>query len=525
MARTLYRIYLYLVFTVLLGFAAFSLSSLLSTLLRFTGLLGAFESAPSSSEVVQNIVLAAIALVVSLALGGLHYWLIRRDIAQDPGAARGAVRSLFLNLAQAVAALVAFFAGAIVLQQVWQPDSFDVSGALAATLVAAAVFALEQIERGRSAPAAGVPMVLQRLHLYGVQVIVLLASIAYWLSAIDTTVRAILIGLNLIPNPCLLLRAEQQPPGFHCDLTSQLLGQWLAVLWAAAAWGLYTWLARGDTRSVLRKVAQYAGFIAGLISSIVGVERAAELALRSAFGLVYDFPAALASDFDFFPALLFGLVAMVVYGIWLTTEAPATPLGQQGTELTTMALAAVVLGVPFYIAIGLLLHGFVESAVTGALYPIDSFAASLALLISGLAHPFIAFELRRRTTADVPIGPRRGFVLAGLAAGALAGVIGGAIALYLLITAQFGSPVSADWPVNARTDAVVFLVGGFVAGIHLWRTIAERSLVGRPTPAVPSAAGQPGAIESVLDELLAGRITREQAARIQALTHGEGGKP
>ncbi len=521
MARTLYRIFLYLISTVLLGFAAFGLDSLLNTLLRLTGLRGAFESAPSSSEVVQNIVLAAIALVVFLALGGPAYWLIRRDIAQEPSAARGAVRSLFLNLAQAVAALVAFYAGASVLRQVWQPDSFGVSGALAATLVAAAVFALEQIERSRSAPAPGAPMVLQRLHLYGVQVLILLASIGYWLSAIDSTVKAI-----LTPNTC-----EDITGTPSCNLAGLLLGQWLAVLWAAAAWGLYTWLARGDTRSVLRKVAQYAGFIAGLISVIVGVERAAELGLRSAFG-VGTMPAdlgvrgALAGDFDFFAPLLFGLVAMVVYGIWLTTEAQATPLGQQGTELTTMALAAVVLGVPFYIAIGQLLHGFVESAVAGTSFSHDSLAASLALLISGLAHPFIAFELRRRTTKDVPIGPRRGFVLAGLAAGALAGVIGGAIALYLVITAQLGSPVSADWPVNARTDAVVFLVGGFVAGIHLWRTIAERSLVARPTPAVPSAAGQPGAIESVLDELLAGRITREQAAaRIQALTHGERGRP
>jgi hypothetical protein len=329
---------------------------------------------------------------------------------------------------------------------------------------------LEQIERSRSAPAPGAPLVLQLLHLYGVQFNVLFFSIGYWTRATDTTVGVVFAAPNMVRSPCVLPPFVHQPPGFHFDLMSHLLGEWLAVLWVAAAWGCYARLACGDTRSVLRKVTQFAGFVAGMISAVVGVQRAAELALRSAFGLGTSLAAALADNFDLFPARQFGLVAMLVYDIWLMTEAPATPLGQQGTELTTMALAAVVLGVPFYIAVVQLVHGSIESAVTGSPYPNDNLAASLVLLISGLVHPFVAFELGQRTTTDVPVGLRRGFVLAGFAAGALAGAIGAAIALYLLITAQLGSPVSAGWQVNARMGAVVFLVGGFVAGNHSWRT-------------------------------------------------------
>src|SRR5690349_13856194 len=84
MARTLYRIYLYVVALVMLGFAGFGLGSLLHTLLLNTPLRGQYEPVPAGADLVQTAVLASTALVVALALGGVHYWLIRRDIAADP---------------------------------------------------------------------------------------------------------------------------------------------------------------------------------------------------------------------------------------------------------------------------------------------------------------------------------------------------------------------------------------------------------------------------------------------------------
>lgn len=526
MARTLYRIFLYFVLTVMLGFAAFSLGSLLSTLLRLTALRGA-ASAPTGTELVQNTVLAAIGLVFFLAVGGLFYWLIRRDIAQDAGAARGGVRALFLNLAQAAAALIALFMGISAFQATMQSFySPDASVPVAVTLVAVAVLALEQFERTRFAPAPGAPIVLQRLHVYGVQVVVLLTSISLWFNAIYASVRVLFADWGLIPNACYMSPAELPPMPVDCPLARELPAQWLTVVWAVAIWGLYIWLARGDARSVLRKVAQFLGFVVGLISTIAGVEQAAELGLRSAFGLESNVPAALAFNFDFFQALIFGAVVMAAYGIWLVKEASVSPMGDRGTKLTALALSAIVLGVPFYVAIVQLLHGLMESAVTGAAVSHERLAASLGLLIAGLAHPVVAFALRQRSTAEAPIGPRRGFVLAGLAVGALAGTIGGAITLYLLITALLGSPVGANWPANARLGAEVLLVGGYVAGVHLWRMLAEQKLMPHRAPAVAPGASEStasGAIEAVLDDLLAGRITRDQAAaRLRQLLPHDG---
>src|SRR5690349_14301307 len=95
--RSLYRIYLYLVCTVLLGFAAYGVGSLLGDLLLRTPLRRADETPPDARAIVQAVVLAAVALIVAAGVGGLHYWLIRRDLAQDAGAAHGAVRTLALN--------------------------------------------------------------------------------------------------------------------------------------------------------------------------------------------------------------------------------------------------------------------------------------------------------------------------------------------------------------------------------------------------------------------------------------------
>src|SRR5258708_12484115 len=106
LARTLYRIYLYTVWMILLLFATGATAAFLAVVLRTTGL----DSNPQSlsqSEIVQPAAFAVIAWLIAATLGGFHYWLIRRDIAQDPAAGQGPVRALYLNLIEAIAALVA----------------------------------------------------------------------------------------------------------------------------------------------------------------------------------------------------------------------------------------------------------------------------------------------------------------------------------------------------------------------------------------------------------------------------------
>jgi hypothetical protein len=518
MARSLYRIFLYLVVHVMLTFAAISLGSLLTTLLALTSLRGPSDP-PTSAQLVQSTVLASVGVVFFVALGGLFYWLIRRDIKQDPGAARGGVRAFFLNFAQGIAALFALFAGVSVFQGLGQYYAVDVTGPLAALLVAAGVFVLEQLERRRGDPAPGAPIVLQRLHFYAVQVIVLIAAMSIWSNAITTTVQLVAGQYNAYaPYACQPASyAPAGPPG--CSQTSLLLGLWLAVLWTAVVWVAYFLLARRDSHSVLRVIAQFAGFVIGLIGVLMGVERAVELGLRFAFGLESSFLPALATSYDFLSPLLFGAVVLAGYGIWLERDSAKNPLGEIGTELTTLAVTGITLGFAFYIAVVALLYQLGEAAFAGAAISTATLAANLALLFTGLAHPLIALELRRRSTLNAPIGPRRAFVLAGLAAGALAAFIAGAIALYFVISALLGSPVGDNWPANARLATEVLLVGAFITGIHLWRAVVEHSFAAQHGAAAP-VSGSSDSVDGILDELLAGKITRDQAAsRLKGLVH------
>src|SRR5947209_4505177 len=107
MVRNLYRFYLYIVFDALLIFAMVAFGRLLQTLLNLTPLKDTFQTAPGSAEVTQSVVFALVSWVIAGLLGGLHYWLIRRDMQNDSTAANSGIRSFFLNIPEGVGAAIA----------------------------------------------------------------------------------------------------------------------------------------------------------------------------------------------------------------------------------------------------------------------------------------------------------------------------------------------------------------------------------------------------------------------------------
>ncbi len=396
MARTLYRIYLYFVSLVLLIVASVGLTILLTNLLLQTPLHGQYESPPDKSSLVQQVVLAATALVVSLALGGLHYWLIRRDIAEDPNAARGAVRSLALNFAQAVTAIVALSTGTSALSDVGRNNGYVVSATFATAIVAVVLFVLLQLERGRSQPADGGPRALELIHLYLLQVIlVTVAAIYAWVTAVGDSVTAIFASAGAIPNPC----ADQNShyyvypyngptgPGYQqptCDFPSILAGEWLSLLWMAALLALYIWLARNDRDSVLRHIAHLLGFGVGAIFTIIGIGQAANFVLQGAFGAQSLSASVFVYHFNFIPPLLIGAAVAWGHRFQLERAASASRTGRVGANLTTLAVATLILGVPFYIGVVLVLQGLIERLVPGGSLPdAATWAGDLSVLAAG----------------------------------------------------------------------------------------------------------------------------------------------
>ncbi len=177
---------------------------------------------------------------------------------------------------------------------------------------------------------------------------------------------------------------------------------------------------------------------------------------------------------------------------------------------------------------------------------------AIAFVITGLGYIALDIDLRLRSARAASIGPRRAFAFVLLGGGMLAGAVGVVILLYTVLTALLGSPVD-NWQNAARQGGAIFIVGALIVGIYLWVAIREHLFsLHRPSPAA-EAVGTPGAampapaptplettgaaapapgsvtekpesplaaptIEDVLDELQAGKITRDEAAaRIRTL--------
>src|SRR5215469_4623687 len=152
MQRALYRAYLYGIIVILLYFTAIATAVFLSVLLQPTPLNDAEPSSVTGSQIVQPAVFAIISWIITVSVGGLHYWLVRRNEATDPSAANSAVRAFFVNGGEAVAALAALTGGIVALNIVFQ--SSGAAGACATLLVFAALFLLFELERRRR-PATG----------------------------------------------------------------------------------------------------------------------------------------------------------------------------------------------------------------------------------------------------------------------------------------------------------------------------------------------------------------------------------
>ncbi|HKW23061.1 MAG TPA: hypothetical protein VJO13_16875, partial [Ktedonobacterales bacterium] len=176
MVRQLYRIYLYVVTIALLILAAVGLGVLLNTLLSYTALRGSYRAAPGQQELVQSVVFAFTAWIIAAALGALHLRLIQRDIVEYAEAAHGGVRAFFLNATEAFAALVATITGANAftsLAYAQPPTTADTTSLFAAMIAALLVFAVLEVERRRFPVESRVGVIMQRLHLFGLPLILL----------------------------------------------------------------------------------------------------------------------------------------------------------------------------------------------------------------------------------------------------------------------------------------------------------------------------------------------------------------
>jgi hypothetical protein len=569
MGRGIYRIYLYVVVIGALANAAFWGGHwLFEFFLPSSQQQCIYPPYPPCQDPVGRAGVAALlAFLALLVLGGSHYWWIRMDIAEAADAATGLVRSIALNLAQATAAVAGLVAGIECLQHVyqwqsiWQASALThsehtfLAASLAVTAVAVVGFVAFQLERQRTPPAPGASLIAQQAHFYLVQSIALIASFLTWHDAVAT----------------LAANATTQ----RQVLWPMLGGYALATFFAVDVWLLYFFLARSSMYSGLRVATQLFGFMFGMLCTIVGEWGAVSSIVGGQGNIGGEANRVLTAPPNFAAFLVFGVLIMVGYGFWLAREADQNPLGRAVTELTILAVSALVLGVAFYIGATMGLAYLVHVVSPRSSTP-DNQALWLAMKISaiglfvaGLAHPFMALILRQQSLRQSldHRAPRQGFVLAALAAGFL--TIAFAFVLLQIkligpttvpvtnplpqlgnVPAAFSAAWNAFWKTvnmctgNCSTSSssststasllsflpplvvATVLVGLFIAVTHLWWAFREGWLPhlrpptksAAPQTAEPPISSDEAAFGAVVDDLLADQITRDQAiAQMRAL--------
>jgi hypothetical protein len=518
MARNLYRFYLYTVYVILLNFVAATTGGFLSGLLRYTPLNSSSSSVPSQSELVQSTVYVVVTWIIAGGLAGLHGRLIWLDRRSDPAVANNAIRSFFLNVTELLAMLVIIPIIGFVLYYKAIGTTFDMNSLLAYALSFFGMVVLLEWERRQARATTGGAIFWQRFHFYGAQ-LVLLGVLAWsWFN-----VRYLLMDLLGLRT----LACTSNYPCFNYDPFLFIL----FILWFTGAWLLYALATSRDTSRAARLVFHGLGLAYGVFWALEGLYQAFRLALSPLFHETVAVKDVFGSGatYDVVSPLLMGLLIIGVY-YWLYRDAVRrTMLEAALARLIEVTIVAILVACAFWSGCAIVLYSAFQQFGLVPTYNL-SWVSALALLLTGVAYIPLTLYLWRSSLKqpEVALGPRRGFVLFLLGAGILAVAIGGATSLYAWGTAALGSPLSS-WQELAYSGLSVFLAGAALVAIYL-TTLLREHLLQRPKPAPaeqpPTEAlapteklGQLTTIESILDELLAGHISREQAAsRIRELS-------
>jgi hypothetical protein len=518
MARGLYRVYLYVVTIALLVAATVAVGSLLGSLFQFTSLRGQYSSSPDSASFTQTIVLTVITLIIVAGMGGLHYWLIRRDMASDPQPGASGVRSFMLNLAEAIATLVAVIAGGAALSQFDLNFQNNIATTLATALATGGLVLALEWERRRAVATRGAALVFQRLRIDGLSFILVFPLLGFLLQAVNQTETYIGQATGAIK--CSIIQPNGPNIGtFYPNcIDSHLIGAWAAALLALGVWLLYLRMGAGDLRTLIRPVFLLLGFAAGMIALVFGVQRLAEYILYLITSTATTRPDYL-FRYDAAPVLVYAATLLAVYGWRLRADAQQAPFDEPTTRLTMRAVAGVIFAVPFWVGAQLLLNDLFIKALPGGLTTDTNWHVAIAMAIAGLAYVPLALWLGASTRAEGIKGPRRGFVLAMLAAGAL--VTAGSLAtlLYVVVIAALNIPVP-DWQNVARNAGASLIVGLILGGLYLWISLREGQFARAPRPEpLPTAAPIAGAaLDDVLTRFQQGSLSQSEAAeRIRSL--------
>ncbi|MGH2479517.1 MAG: hypothetical protein ACRDHW_07685, partial [Ktedonobacteraceae bacterium] len=393
MTRGFYRFYLYMFSSALLIFAVVATASLLSTLFSLTPLRGAYSSPPSQPALVQVWVFAVVSWLIAGILGGLHYWLIRRDMRNDPTAGTSAVRSFFLNLLQALGVLLAVaFIGFGVIDPWAHANGTDLTLSAAIGLTLLVMVLLLELERRRAPLQRGTALVFQRVNFFGVQVILLFFLTAAFLNDLSYLVDGLFFSKDLCNH-------------YGCPSYNPL-GLGLTALWFTGCWLIYALVTSKDTSRTARLVLHGASLAFGVVYILYSVYSALETFMQLSFHIALQGENAI-TLYAFIAPLLLGLLVTAIYHVLVYDVSRRGLVEAQARRLVEWVIAALLLAGAFWLGAGAVMDNLLQGMSTN-----DSllWVNALALLITGVGYVPLDLYLRRRYTLNPAqsTGPRRG---------------------------------------------------------------------------------------------------------------------
>jgi hypothetical protein len=357
----------------------------------------------------------------------------------------------------------------VIANRAQYPDA-SVIGAATFAIPTLALVALLEMERQRTRVNAGAALVFQRLHLYGVQLMLLIFLIIAWSYEVRPIVDGIFFGGKAVKEACV--------GNYYCP-SSNLFGLAVSLLWFVAAWLGYSWMVKDDNAFPLRLILHFLQFAVGVVSLVAGLYRGIEVILLSFFHqgvALKDVLGPYAGAYDFVSPLTLSIVVISAYNGWLRIAARQGLIERHVLFLTECAIVAVLAAAVFWWGGGNLLYYTLQTWTHAPNLP-DIFAwiSAIAFVVVGASYIGLDIYLWRRDLAEaVPTaGPRRGLVFALLGGGILAFAIGGAIALYAWITVLLGSPLNGSQQV-INAGLATFIVGVLLLGIYLWAALRGR---------------------------------------------------
>ena len=380
MAHNLYRFYLYTVFIALLIFSTVALGQLLGTLLLFVPFLRSpYETAPDAAHVTQSLVFALVSWLIAGLLGGLHYWLIRRDMQNDPSAGESGIRSFFLNIPEAIAILLAVpLIGFGVLSQLARGGQYGLVGFLAFALPTLAFAALLALERRRTQVTSGAALAFQRLHVYGVQLLLLIFLTFSWQSNMSGLVDAVFFGGRGIREYC-------GSSGSCQNLSIPFLV--IALLWFILFWLAYGVLTRKDDSKLLRFILHFASLAIGIALLLNGIFRGVLLLLLPAFKVSFALKDVVgpSGPYDFFSFILLGILVVDIYHLWLKLAAKRELIARNVVLANEMSIAAILGAFVFWGGLAFLLYSMFRAS-SGVAPQSAIWAENIAAIIVGLLY-------------------------------------------------------------------------------------------------------------------------------------------